>query len=168
MKNLLDFSKQKLVDEVLRTGKEYELPDDLKILVEQELNKRLKLKEKITKSEIKDTIKYIRYTNDLKKYVSKQFFDSNFYGFPLELLRGFHHFIDTFYEQNIYSKFQKSKKLFRNFQFDNRDITYNFISTTISLHFYITLLKYKSKIFLLLYDTESHHLHFALPISQEY
>jgi hypothetical protein len=54
------------------------------------------------------------------------------------------------------------------FKFDNDDFIYNFISTTTELNFFIILLKYKSKIYLLLYDTEVHNLHFALPISGDY
>jgi hypothetical protein len=155
-----------MIDEILRTGKEYEIPDDLKPLLEKSLLKRLELKNKITKSDIKESIKYIKYTKDLQSY-TKHFFDKNYYGFPLELMSGFNNFIYYVYAKKIIPKFKTSKKLFRSFEFFN-EYDYQYISTPYVLHFFIILLKYKSKVFLMLYDTEVHNLHFALPISEDY
>lgn len=167
MKSLYEKAGQTLVDEIIRTGNEFSIPQTLQPQILKSLYDRLQIKKKITKSDIQDTIKYIKYTTDLQKY-TKRFFDKNFYGFPLELMKGFNNFIEYTYENQIIPKFIKSKKSFRTFEFTNDSDFYNFISITIVLHFYIVLLKYKSKIYLLLYDTEDHHLHFALPISEDY
>jgi hypothetical protein len=86
MKSLLQNSIQTIVDQILRTGKEFAIPQDLIPQVQKSISNRLELKKKITKSEIKNTIKYIKYTTDLKNY-TEHFFDKNYYGFPLELLK---------------------------------------------------------------------------------
>lgn len=166
MKSLRQYSIQTLVDQIMRTGKEYTISQDLIPQIQNSISKRLELKKKITKSDIRDSIKYIKYTTDLKNYTN-HFFDKNYYGFPLELMNGFNEFIEYAYDTKIIPKLKKSKKLFRNYKFSNT-YPYQYISTHISLHFYIVLLKYKSKIYLMLYDTESHQLHFALPISEDY
>ena len=166
MKTLLQNSIQTMIDEILRTGKEYEIPDDLKPQLQKSLSKRLESKKKITKSDIKESIKYIKYTKDLQNY-TKHFFDKNYYGFPLELLIGFNNFIYYVYQNQVIPKFIESKKLFKNFEFFNNH-DYQHISIHFSLHFYIVLCKYKSKVFMMLYDTEVHNLHFALPISEDY
>lgn len=168
MRKLYESAKQTVVDEILRTGKELNIPQTLQPQIMKSIQNRLQIKRKITKSDIKNTIKYMKYTNDLKNYTTKNFFDKSYYGFPLELLRGFDAFIDYAYENKIIPKLMKSKKMFETFPFNNRDEIYNFISLTIVLPFYIVLLKYKSKMFLLLYDMEEHNLHFALPISEDY
>jgi len=166
MKSLRQHSVQTLVDQILRTGKEYSIPQDLIPQIQKSITKRLELKKKITKLDIRDSMKYIKYTADLKNYV-KHFFDKDYYGFPLELMAGFYEFIDYAYNHKIIPKLKKSKKLFRNFEFSNK-YNYQFISTHIVLHFYIVLLKYKSKIYLMLYDSEYQQLHFALPVSEDY
>lgn len=167
MKSLFDTAKQKMIDEILRSGEEFNIPQSLQPQIMKSLHDRLQIKKKITKSDIKNTIKYIKYTADLQNY-TKHFYDKNFYGFPLELMKGFNGFIDYVYENKIIPKFLKSKLLFRSFEFLNDDIFYNFTAITVVLHFYIILFKYKSKLYLMLYDTEGHHLHFALPISEDY
>jgi hypothetical protein len=121
----------------------------------------------VTKYEIKNKIKYIKYTSDLQRY-TQRFFNKNYYGFPFELIKGFNDIIDYIYEHEIIQGFMTSKKEFRTFKFNNEFSNYQFISTPLVLYFYVILLKYKSKIFILLYDTEVHHLHFALPISHDY
>lgn len=167
MKTLHTIARQSLVDQILRTGHKINVPEPLQPQIQQVISKRLDTKKKITKSDIKKKKKYISYTKDLQAY-PQRFFDPNFYGFPLELLKGFNNFIDYAYEQQIIPKFIRSKQQFRTFEFNNDNDYYEFISTLVGMHFYIVLLKYKSKIFLMLYDTYDHYLHFALPISEDY
>lgn len=167
MKSLFETARQTVVDEVIRSGREIHLPQSLQPQVMRSLHDRLQTKKKITRSDIKKTIRYIKYTSDLRGY-TKHFFDKNYYGLPLELLKGFNNFIDHVYDNDMLQKFSRSRQLFRSFEFNNSTDYYNFTSTTIMLHFYIILLKYKAKLYILLYDTESHNLHFALPICQDY
>lgn len=167
MKSLRQIAKQNIVDEIIRTGHSIDIPQSLQPELIQSLSDRFDSKKKITKTDIQNTLKSIKYANDLKRY-TKHFFDKNFYGFPLELMKGFTHFIEYAYENHIISKFLKSKKDFRVFEFHNDSNYYQYVSITYSLHFYIVLFKYSSKIYLLLYDTETHNLHFALPISEDY
>lgn len=168
MKSLFNTAKQKLVDSIIRQAErqKIEIPQSLQPQIMEALLDRIESKKEITKSDIKNTIKYIKYTTDLKNY-TKNFFNKDYYGFPLELLIGFNDFIYYAYENRIIPKFIESKKLFQNFEFFN-DLDFQHISINLELDFYIVLCKYKSKVFMMLYDTEVHNLHFALPISEDY